>query len=49
MHEGPESYFNMWQKIRSMWAYAYDNYRNDYDFFHIGGDDMYVVVDNLRA
>ena len=20
----------------------------DYDFFHLGGDDMYVVVDNLR-
>jgi hypothetical protein len=48
-HDGPESYGNMWQKIRSMWAYAHSNHYRDYDYFHIGGDDMYVVVENLRA
>jgi len=48
-HIGPEIYGNMWQKVRSMWAYAYDHYRNDYDFLYIGGDDIYVAVDNLRA
>jgi len=48
-HFGPEEYGNMWQKVRSMWAYAYDHYLDDYDFFHITGDDTYVAVDNLRA
>jgi len=49
LHLGPEEYGNMWQKIRSMWAYAYDNYLEDFDYFHICGDDVYLVVDNLRA
>ena len=31
-----------------MWAYIYDNYYEDFDFFHIGGDDLYVLVENLR-
>jgi len=48
-HPGPETYGNIWQKTRSMWAYAHDHYRNDYDFFTVGGDDLYVAVDNLRA
>jgi hypothetical protein len=47
-HEGPEEYANMWQKIRSIWTYAYDNFVNDYDFFFIAGDDTYVLVDHLR-
>jgi hypothetical protein len=25
-HEGPEEYNNIWQKVRSMWSYIYDNY-----------------------
>lgn len=49
LHRGPEEYDNMWQKIRSMWAYAHDNYLDQYDYFHICGDDVYVVVENLRA
>ena len=48
-HMGPEQYGNMWQKIRSMWAYAYDHYLEEYDFFHIAGDDVYIVMENLRA
>ena len=47
-HEGPEEYNNIWQKTRANWAYIYDNYYNDYDWFHIGGDDLYVLVENLR-
>ncbi len=47
-HEGLEEYFNVWQKIRSIWAYVYDNYYNDYDWFHIGGYDMLLIVENLR-
>ena len=38
----------MWQKVRSLWSYAYDNYYEEYDWFHMGGDDMYVLVENLR-
>ncbi len=49
LHKGPEEYGNMWQKIRSMWAYAYDHYLDEYDYFHIAGDDVYIAVENLRA
>ena len=49
LHQGIEDYSNMWQKVRSMWAYAYDHYKDEYDFFYICGDDTYVVVENLRA
>ena len=48
-HEGPEEYGNMWQKTRSMLAYAHDNFLNYYDYFHIAGDDAFVVVDNMKA
>jgi len=49
VHQGPEEYRNMWQKIRSMWAYAYDHFLDEYDFFHIAGDDVYMVIENLRS
>ncbi len=49
LHMGEEVYGNMWQKVRSMWAYAYDHYKDEYDFFYICGDDVYVAVENLRA
>ncbi|KAL3770880.1 hypothetical protein ACHAW5_003968 [Stephanodiscus triporus] len=47
-HEGPEEYNNIWQKVRAMWSYIYDNYYEKYDYFHIGGDDLYLIVENLR-
>jgi hypothetical protein len=31
LHEGPELYQNMWLKVRAMWEYAYQHYRDDYD------------------
>jgi hypothetical protein len=43
-----DQYNNMWQKVRSMWSYIYDNYYDDFDWFHIGGDDMWLIVENLR-
>lgn len=49
VHNGPEEYANMWQKVRSMLAYAYQHYYHDFDFFHICGDDVYIAMDNLRA
>ncbi|OEU07014.1 hypothetical protein FRACYDRAFT_151528, partial [Fragilariopsis cylindrus CCMP1102] len=48
-HLGLEEYGNMWQKIRTMWAYVFHNYVDDYDWVHIAGDDVYIAVDNLRA
>jgi hypothetical protein len=48
-HEGKETYENMWQKVRAMWTYVYVNYFDDYDWFHIGGDDMYVVSHSLNC
>jgi glycoprotein-N-acetylgalactosamine 3-beta-galactosyltransferase len=48
-HLGPERYDNLWNKIRSMWHYIHDQGLVDqYDLFHIGGDDMYVLPTNLR-
>ena len=38
----------MYQKVRSMWSFVYDNYYEKYDWFHIGGDDMYLIIENLR-
>jgi hypothetical protein len=48
LHAGDEAYTNMWQKTRSIWAYIYTHYLDDYDYFHLGGDDMYVLVENLK-
>jgi hypothetical protein len=48
LHAGEEMYDNMWQKVRSIWAYIHDHYLNDYDFFHLGGDDLYLIVENLK-
>lgn len=48
LHEGPEEYNNIWQKVRSMWSYIYDNYYEKYDWFHIGGDDLFLIVENMR-
>jgi len=48
LHEGPQEYNNIWQKVRSMWSFIYDNYYEDYDWFHIGGDDLVLIVENLR-
>ena len=47
-HEGIEEYDNIWQKVRSMWSYVYDNYYDKYDYFHSGGDDVYLIVENMR-
>jgi len=38
---GPEAYANMWNKVETMWKYAYKHYLNDYRYehFHICADD----------
>lgn len=47
-HYGEEGYFNMWQKTRSIVAYMYDNYLDDFDYFYLCGDDTHLIVENLR-
>jgi hypothetical protein len=48
LHKGPEAYQNMWQKTRSIWKYIHQHYLEDYDYFHLGGDDLFMLVPNLR-
>lgn len=43
-----ESYYNMWKKTQSIWNYIGQNHMNTFDWFLLGGDDMYVIVENLR-
>lgn len=47
-HVGPENYGNMYQKVRSIWAYVHQHYLSDYEYFHLCGDDAYLLVENLR-
>lgn len=47
-HVGPEAYGNMWNKVQAMWYFVHDHYLLEFDWFHIGGDDMYVIPDNIR-
>mmetsp|Transcript_39012 Transcript_39012/g.82031 ORF Transcript_39012/g.82031 Transcript_39012/m.82031 type:complete len:556 (-) Transcript_39012:422-2089(-) len=48
-HEGPEAYENMWQKVRSIWKFVGTHYLDDFDWFFIGGDDLFVLPLNLKT
>ena len=48
-HDGEESYDNMWQKVRSIWRYVGKHYADDFDYFFLGGDDLFVLPQNLRS
>lgn len=48
-HEGDEAYDNMWQKSRSIWKFIAKNYASEFDYFLIGGDDMFYIIENLKA
>ena len=48
-HEGPEEYQNIWQKTRANWRYVSEYYFDDFDYFVIGGEDLFVIADNLKA
>jgi glycoprotein-N-acetylgalactosamine 3-beta-galactosyltransferase len=41
-------YKGMVQRTRAILAYLYDNFLEDYDFFHISGDDVFLIVENLK-
>jgi len=45
---GPESYSNMWQKVQAMWKFVNEHYIDEFDYFHICGDDTYLIPDNFR-
>ena len=47
-HKGPESYDNMWQKLRSIWLYIHKHHLHEYDYFVSGGDDIFLIIENLR-
>ncbi len=47
LHEGEESYYNMWQKVRSIWRYIAKHYADDYDYFFLSGDDTFVIMEKL--
>lgn len=49
LHRGPENYNNMVQKTRSIWSYIATHYLDEYDYFHIGGDDHHLIVENMRS
>jgi hypothetical protein len=48
LHEGDEDYQNMWQKSRSIWKYIHAHYIDTFDYFLLGGDDMFYIMENLR-
>jgi glycoprotein-N-acetylgalactosamine 3-beta-galactosyltransferase len=39
----------MWQKIRSIWRFVGTHYLVDFDWFFIGGDDVFVLPHNLKT
>ena len=43
-----ENYHEMWLKAQLMWKLVGSTMLDEYDYFVIGGDDLYVVVENLR-
>jgi glycoprotein-N-acetylgalactosamine 3-beta-galactosyltransferase len=47
-HEGIEEYNNMWQKVRSIWSFVGKHYKSDFDWFYIGGEDLFVIPQNLK-
>ena len=42
------SYGGMIQSTRTILAYLYDNFLDEYEYFHLCGDDVYMIVENLK-
>mmetsp|Transcript_28342 Transcript_28342/g.35044 ORF Transcript_28342/g.35044 Transcript_28342/m.35044 type:complete len:475 (+) Transcript_28342:112-1536(+) len=47
-HKNEETYGTIWSKVQAIWSNVYHHHYDDFDWFHIGGDDLYVLVENLR-
>ena len=41
-------YQGMVQKTQTILAYLYNNFLDDFDFFHSSGDNTYLIVENLN-
>mmetsp|Transcript_20392 Transcript_20392/g.44550 ORF Transcript_20392/g.44550 Transcript_20392/m.44550 type:complete len:413 (-) Transcript_20392:605-1843(-) len=41
-------YKGMLQRTRTILAYLYDNFLEDFDYFHLCGDDVYMIVENMK-
>lgn len=48
-HAGNEEYRNMWQKVRAIWRFVARHYLDEFSFFMIGGDDLFLMPQNLRG
>jgi glycoprotein-N-acetylgalactosamine 3-beta-galactosyltransferase len=46
--EWREYYHEMWAKSQAIWQLVATTLLEEYDYFLIGGDDLYVIVENLR-
>jgi len=42
------AYNSMIQRVRAILAYLYDNFLDNYDYFHFAGDDVYIIMENLK-
>jgi glycoprotein-N-acetylgalactosamine 3-beta-galactosyltransferase len=43
------AYGSIWQKVRSLLAYIYTNFIDEFDFVFLCGDDTYLAVENLKS
>lgn len=41
-------YKGLVQRTRTILAYIYDNFLEEYDYFHLSGDDAFLIVENLK-
>lgn len=48
-HLGPGEDASLWQRTRANLRHVHVHHRAEYEWFVYGGDDYYVIVDNLRA
>lgn len=42
------TYSGLFQRVRAIMAYVYDEFLDQYDFFHFCGDDVFLIVENLK-
>lgn len=51
IHQEPHQgrYKGIWQRVRSILGYYYDNFLDEYDFILLCGDDTYVIMENLKS
>ena len=47
-YEPQGTYKGIWQRIRSMLGYIYDNFLDEYEYYYFSGDDTYVIIENLK-